>query len=113
MDMPRCERQYEVRSSVRQDKCPKDGISKVSCEFEARDPMGKAKNVSNGTPGISREKALFLNSTQVFAETIRIIAGALAMNPALRFVTSQRFLGLFSTFGLLSSLAVFAQHVLR
>jgi len=38
---------------------------------------------------------------------------ALAMNPALRFITSQRFLGLFSTFGLLSSLAVFAQHVLR
>ena len=28
-----------------------DGISKVSCEFEARDPMGKSKNVSNGTPG--------------------------------------------------------------
>jgi hypothetical protein len=34
------------------------------------------------------------------------------MNPV-RFITSQRFLGLFSTFGLFSSLAVFAQHVLR
>jgi len=45
--------------------------------------------------------------------TIRIIAEALAMNPALRFITSQRFLGFFSSFGLLCSLAVFAQHVLR
>jgi hypothetical protein len=35
------------------------------------------------------------------------------MNPALRFITSQRFLGFFSAFGLLCSLAVFAQLVLR
>ena len=35
------------------------------------------------------------------------------MNPALRFIRSQMFLGVFSLFGLLSSVAVFAQHVLR
>jgi hypothetical protein len=34
------------------------------------------------------------------------------MNPALRFVSSQRFLALFSSFGLLCSAAVFALHVL-
>jgi hypothetical protein len=34
------------------------------------------------------------------------------MNPALRFITSQSFLELFSLFGLLSSLAVFALAVL-
>jgi hypothetical protein len=35
------------------------------------------------------------------------------MNPALRFITSQRFLALFSSLGLLCSVAVFALHVLR
>jgi hypothetical protein len=35
------------------------------------------------------------------------------MNPALRLVRSQMFLGVLSLFGLLSSVAVFAQHVLR
>jgi hypothetical protein len=35
------------------------------------------------------------------------------MNPALRFITSRSFLGLFSLFGLLCSLAVFALIVLR
>jgi hypothetical protein len=49
----------------------------------------------------------------VFAATIRIIAEALAMNPALRFFASRSFLGLFSLFGLLCAVAVFAQHVLR
>jgi hypothetical protein len=34
------------------------------------------------------------------------------MNPALRFITSQRFLELFSLFGLLCSLGVFALAVL-
>jgi hypothetical protein len=34
------------------------------------------------------------------------------MNPALRFITSQGFLELFSLFGLLCSLAVFALAVL-
>jgi hypothetical protein len=45
--------------------------------------------------------------------TIRIIAEALAMNPALRFITSQRFLEFFSLFGLLCSLGVFVLTVLR
>jgi hypothetical protein len=35
------------------------------------------------------------------------------MNPVLRFITSRSFLGLFSLFGLLCSLAVFALIVLR
>jgi hypothetical protein len=35
------------------------------------------------------------------------------MNPALRFITSQRFLELFSVFGPLCSLAVFVLVVLR
>jgi len=35
------------------------------------------------------------------------------MNPALRFISSRSFLGVFSLVGLLCSIAVFAQHVLR
>ena len=35
------------------------------------------------------------------------------MNPALRFIASQRFLEFFSLFGLLCSLAVFVLTVLR
>jgi hypothetical protein len=42
--------------------------------------------------------------------TIRIIAEPLAMNPALRIISSRSFLGLFSLFGLLCSLAVFADR---
>jgi hypothetical protein len=38
---------------------------------------------------------------------------ALAMNPGLRFITSQRFLEFFSLFGLLCSFAIFAQTVMR
>jgi hypothetical protein len=48
------------------------------------------------------------------SRTIRIASPeAFAMNPALRFITSQRFLALFSLFGLLCSLAVFVLNVLR
>jgi hypothetical protein len=36
-----------------------------------------------------------------------------AMNPALRFINSRSFLGLFSLFGLLCSVAVFALMVRR
>jgi hypothetical protein len=43
----------------------------------------------------------------------RIIAEALAMNPALRFMSLRSFLGLFSLFGLLCSLAVFVLIGLR
>jgi hypothetical protein len=43
----------------------------------------------------------------------RCNTGALAMNPALRFISSRSFLGLFSMFGLLSSLAVFVLIGLR
>jgi hypothetical protein len=45
--------------------------------------------------------------------TIRIITEAFAMNPALRFIRSRSFLGLFSLFGLLCSLAVFVLIGLR
>jgi uncharacterized membrane protein YraQ (UPF0718 family) len=45
--------------------------------------------------------------------TIRIIAEAFAMNPALRFISSRSFLELFSLFGLLCSLAVFVLIGLR
>jgi hypothetical protein len=45
--------------------------------------------------------------------TIRIIAEAFAMNPALHFISSRSFLGIFSLFGLVCSLAVFVLIGLR
>jgi hypothetical protein len=65
---------------------------------------------------LSRTSCASRISTRSFGAgcTIRIIAEeAFAMNPALRFISSRSFLGLFSLFGLLCSLAVFVLIGLR
>jgi hypothetical protein len=62
---------------------------------------------------LGREAAASAQEALQRGRTIRIITEAFAMNPALRFIRSRKFLGLFSLFGLLCSLAVFVLMGLR